>query len=86
MADLNETKLWCVHVRGPDTLVAQPSLRVATERAAEVNSTIETAWNRRTPSEFDPEKPVASVLPWPYTAEGHAADLDKHGGNPEDWC
>jgi hypothetical protein len=86
LAELQTITLWCVHVQGPDTLIAQPDHEAATKRAVEINATIEQVWNARTPSEFDPLKPIAVVALWPYTPTGHAESLAEHGGNPEEWC
>jgi hypothetical protein len=74
-----------VHVQGPDTLVAQPDRETAERRAAEQNAVIEKIMEAREPSPYDPMLHCVA-RPWPYTAKGHAEDLAKHGGNPEDWC
>lgn len=78
-------ELWCVHLQGPDTIIPQPDHESAVKRAAEMNATIERVWATVKPSEFNPLKPVASVIPYTGTAEHHAAGVAEHGGNPEDW-
>lgn len=77
--------LWCVHVLGPDTLIAQPSHLAAEQFAATHNRMIEAAYSRDEPSEFDPII-WCVVIPWTGSPEGHSADLARHGGNPEDIC
>lgn len=76
--------LWCVHILGPDTMIAQPDRETAERRAAE--------WNRmfaelgaKNSSPHDP-KLEARVVAWPYTAASHAADVLMHGGSPKDIC
>ena len=78
------TELWCVHVLGPDTVIAQPDKQTAEKRAGEWNAGI-AKMQARDPSQYDP-KLECVVEPWPWTADGHAKELAEHGGKPEDIC
>ena len=63
--------LWCVHVLGPDDVMAAPSHDAAVVRAHEINK---ATFGRRGP---DDVLCFAYAAPWPYGAEEHAADIDK---------
>lgn len=76
--------LWCVHVLGPGSVIAQPDYETAIKRAKEWNRQIDEMMSRN-PHPYDPII-HCNVSPWPYSAEGHAEALAEHGGNPEDIC
>lgn len=76
--------LWCVHVRGPDSLIAQPDRETADRRAAEWNERIVTIAARE-PHPYAPQI-TCVVAEWPHDAYSHAADLITHGGQPDDIC
>ena len=75
-----DAQLTCVHVLGPDTLIAQPDMETAKRRAEE--------WNASFPKRRVPNDIVfrCEVEPWPYSAKAHADDLAHHGGSPDDIC
>jgi len=66
-------KLWCIHVEGPDDMIAMPSKETA-ERDAEI---MNNGWRgRRDPSPNDPGFNAVAVE-WPYSAEQHAEDMSR---------
>ena len=79
--------LWCVHIQGPDSIIAMPDRETADKRAAEWNDMFTKMIAGVPPDrrEFYPTM-KAEVIPYPYSAEGHAKQLAAHGGNPEDIC
>jgi len=60
---------WCVHILGPDDILAMASKEAAALEAAKINKSIGRNWQ-----DGDPEI-NAIVIPWPGTAESHAAAL-----------
>lgn len=71
------TELWCVHIIGPDDVIAYPD-RAAAEREVAI---INTALQRRLCGrEADENWPTlyATVAPWPHDAQSHAADLARN--------
>ena len=62
------SELWCLHVLGPDDIIAAPS-----KEAAEVAKWFLTRyWGQQGPD--DP--PIGfEVEPWPFTPESHAKDV-----------
>lgn len=79
-----ETKLWCIHVIGPDTIIPQPSKEIAEQRAAEKNAFLREMLAR----DAIPNDPhiECEVIEYPGKPEYHASGLAEHGGNPKDWC
>lgn len=80
--------LWCVHVWGPDTVIAQPSKAVAEARAALWNEDIEPTkrdFLKRHPGS-EPPLLECHVAKWPHSKKSHAKGLAEHGGEPEDIC
>jgi len=69
-------KLWCVHVYGPDDLVATGSQFKALELANRINTSL--AAMERTENDA---YMVATVEEWPYSADAHAADLMENKGD-----
>lgn len=61
--------LWCVHVLGPDDIIAMPSKERADLHAAKINKSVGRQWE-----EGDPEI-NAIVEPWPYSPETHEKAL-----------
>ncbi len=78
--------LWCVHVYGPDSVIAQPDQSTAEARAKKWQE----AWDaylakKGDSSPFDPKITWVAEA-WSGSAKSHAADLAEHGGEPEDHC
>jgi hypothetical protein len=66
--------LWCVHVLGPDTLIAQPDQATAETRAKAWQESWDAYLAKKNDSSpFDPTITYAAEQ-WPYTAEAHARD------------
>lgn len=68
-------KLWCVHVYGPDDLVATAGQFKALELANRINTAM--AENN---SNEDNGMVYALAEEWPYGADAHAADLMENKG------
>ncbi len=81
----NADELWCVHVQGPDTVIAMPDKATAELRAGEWNAVVAASLARRAATPHDPVIHCEATR-WPWSIDGHAKDLAKHGGNPEDFC
>lgn len=67
-------KLWCVHISGPDDVLATPNYLTAVKAANEINGW----WEGRVATRFDEgldPTPWAAPEPWPHSPESHAADL-----------
>lgn len=69
-------ELWCMHVPGPDDLWACASKSEAEALTAKHNAEIKTLGLAE---RLDmPEASLqAKAIPWPYSSEGHAAELRK---------
>ncbi len=75
--EVSQTTLWCVHIQGPDDLIAFPDQASAEREAAVINEAMERHAATREPSPNWPTlKAVAAV--WPWSAEAHAADLARN--------
>lgn len=59
--------LWCVHILGPDDVIAAPSHEAAAVHARELNKAVH---GRR--SSPDDILCFAYAAPWPYSREDHA--------------
>ena len=80
------SKLWCVHVLGPDSLIAQPDQATAEQRAKAWQESWDAYLAKKgNSSPYDPKISYVAEV-WPYTATAHARDLAEHGGEPEDHC
>ncbi len=79
--------LWCVHVLGPDSIIAQPDYPTAVRRAQQWIAVFADIASR-TPPEKAIYAPIChcNVIPWNGTPAEHAAELAEHGGEPEDIC
>lgn len=79
-------QLWCVHVYGPDSVIAQPNEGIARERA----KAWQYGWDRylATRSDRSPYKPTVTYVaePWPHSAKSHAEALAEHSGDPREHC
>lgn len=65
-------QLWCVHISGPDDVIACVSLSEAQRVAIRINQ----QWQaRHDPSPNDPML-VAEVARWPYSSAAHGAAID----------
>ena len=81
MTQLQEDNVaWCLHVRGPDDIVAMPSYQAALDLADWF-----TAVDRANIG--DDMAPLFAAVPclWPGSAEGHAADLARDNGYPKNY-
>jgi hypothetical protein len=67
--------LWCVHIIGPDDMIACPSKAAAETEAAALNAMIA----KQATLHADKNWPVCSaeVMLWPFSAKAHADDLAK---------
>lgn len=70
---MNDTKLWALHILGPDDVYAAPSEEEATACAKQINDLLSARVNQNT--NYPPID--ALVILWPFSAEAHAADLPK---------
>lgn len=90
LEELKSTTLWCVHLRGPDTLIAQPDWNTACHRAETWNEQVRNMDEReRAAGETGtmPSDVLEYVVEvWPHSPEGHAESLAKDGGDPKDHC
>lgn len=66
-----ENTLWCIHVYGPDEIIAQPSRDIALDRAAEWAD----EWERGGDKDLDDPAVRFVVEPWPYSTESHSEAL-----------
>jgi hypothetical protein len=82
---LDMGRLWCVWVMGPDTIIAQPTRRLAEARAALWQESIDRRFIQDPPTEYDPCV-YCVVKPWEGSADSHAENLARHRGEPGDIC
>lgn len=85
MTDTPTPELWCVHVLGPDSIIAQPDYETAVRRAQEWVVMLVKIREQRGSHPYDPIV-HCNVAPHTGSAERHAEQLAEHGGNPEDIC
>lgn len=71
--------LWAVHIEPVDDLLAAADLAAAWGEVRRINEGWH-GWHYAQPG--DPVM-VASVVPWPHSAEAHARSLHTHGGRYE---
>lgn len=62
--------LWCVHILGPDDLMAAPSHDAAVVHARELNKALHGK-----PNAPDDILCFAYAAPWPHSKESHGASL-----------
>jgi hypothetical protein len=62
--------MWCVHILGPDDMLAAPCHEAAAVRARELNKALHGK-----PSTPDDILCFAYAAPWPYGREGHNKGL-----------
>jgi hypothetical protein len=79
-------KPWCVHVLGPDTVIAQPDEATARERAAKWQAGWDAYLAKRGDSSPNDPKITWQAAPWPHSPKAHARDLAEHGGDPKEHC
>lgn len=79
-------KLWCVHVLGPDSVIAQPDQVTAEARAKKWQEEWDAYLAKK--NDASPNDPTITwqAEEWPWDAESHAEGLAEHGGEPEDHC
>ena len=63
---------WCVHILGPDDLIACESFSVAERMASEINQA--TYWNAPA-NEPNDILCFAYAAPWPHSIKSHAENL-----------
>ena len=62
--------LWCVHILGPDDVLAAPTHEAAVVRAKELNQAVHRKVNAP-----DDILCFAYAAPWPHDAQSHADNL-----------
>ena len=68
------SKLWCVHLIGPDDVIAYPDQQSAEREATLINEALERrAVAHKGNANWPTPRAVAKI--WPWSAEAHAADL-----------
>lgn len=68
-------KLWCVHVYGPDDVVACENRHKALELANRINTSLAAMeW------QANDARMLAAVEEWPHSPESHVADLHENKG------
>ena len=78
------TKLWAIHVQGPDSIIPQPDKDTADKRAAAWQASSD-ALMAKDPHPYDPIIKFV-VVKYDGGYETWRAEIDDHGGNPEDVC
>lgn len=87
-----DTKLYCLHIPGPDEVHATPSKEEAERVAAGFNAIMRPALQAEHDKAGQDRKkympPIESCLAfvkeWPFSADEHAESLAEW--NPADWC
>jgi hypothetical protein len=76
----NATKLWAIHIPGPDDVWAMPSEDAARKAADEHNAAVR---DRGMAARFqiDEDQLLAKVIEWPHTAESHAESMIDSGAD-----
>jgi hypothetical protein len=74
------TKLWCIHIPGPDVLCAAPdhetAVKMAEKHNAAMNDYLDATPDRRSQLGVPVGSVLAEVIEWPGgDAESHAASL-----------
>lgn len=64
--------LWCVHILGPDDVLAAPYHEAAVVHARELNKAVH---RRQGPEDVKDILCFAYAAPWPHDPEGHAEDV-----------
>lgn len=68
----DNSRLWAIHIEGPDDIQAAPSFNEATKHAAAMNALFDS----RAASPHDQMPPMRAVVElWPFGIEEHADDL-----------
>lgn len=75
-------ELWALHMEGPDSVIPMASKEEAEAKAKETNDAYELFKQRPNASEHD-ARWHGVVIPWPYSAEGHAEALAER---TDDYC
>ncbi len=65
--------LWCVHILGPDDVLAAPCHEAAEIHARELNKSL----HRKRRSVSNDVLCFAYAAPWPYSREDHAENVKK---------
>lgn len=72
-----DTALWCVHIIGPDDVIAFPDRASAEREASILNEASRRSAKKHADDAVWPRW-SAEVIPWPHSAESHAADLARN--------
>jgi hypothetical protein len=72
---MTDTKLWAVHVEGPDDVIAAVDRAEADTRAKEINEMYEAFTKRPDADPAVDPRWHASVVEWPYDLADHAEDV-----------
>ena len=76
-ADESPADLWCVHILGPDDVIAYPDRASAEHDATLINEAMAQHVARNPPADSWPLLRAAVEL-WPHNAESHAEDLARN--------
>lgn len=70
--------LWCIHVDGPDDVIAAPSYTEAARRCLEINAEIVKYFGPELATDENMPWIFARPDTWPWSAESHAESLAKN--------
>lgn len=71
---MSDEILWCVHVIGPDDVLAMTNYEAALFHADDLNAAMYARRGGKPRHEYDPVI-IAHPMEWPWSAERHAADM-----------
>jgi hypothetical protein len=80
--------LWCIHIPGPDDLIAAPSKAAAEHMAANHNAAMNSYYDNHDLGAYAPsrESVLAVVIEWPGgSEEEHAEALKKFDADEWGW-
>lgn len=74
---IETTSLWCVHILGPDDVIAYPDRQSAEREAAVINDAMaKLIVSRPADDNWPMLKAIAAI--WPHSPESHAQDLARN--------
>lgn len=73
--------LWCVHILGPDDVLAAPCHEAAVIQARVFNQSL---FGIKVSPKLDDVLCFAYAAPWPHSKEAHAEDLKNWPNGPHD--
>lgn len=71
-------ELWCVHIIGPDDVIAYPDREAAEREATEINKGLQAMSAKHARDENWPHTTRAVAVLWPHSAQSHAVDLARN--------